>query len=383
MRLVYNSILLVSLFFFSCKKENDKIEVTQPTTASSASQNVEYANGFSILTYTTHKEITVTSPWPEANKEFTYILYPRGNDKPKTNHPDALYIETPINSIVVTSTTDVPILEHLGLENTLVGFPNTDYVSSIKTRKLIDNGCIKELGKEYNLNTEVILDLSPDLIVGFSSNNDTNAYDLIQKSGIPVVMNGSWMEKHPLGRTEWIKFIAAFFNEEAKAERIFQVIKKSYTTATKIAHTTKTTPKVMSGSLYKDVWHVPGGDSFIAQLLKDAKTYYLWEDVKQKGSITLNFENVLDRAQNADFWIGAGDSSSLDELINLNHQYSIFDAFKNKTVYSSTLKIGPKGGLLYYEIGPMRPDIILKDLIKITHPELLNDYKPYFFKKLN
>ncbi len=373
-------ILSFVFFFVSCKKENK--ETDQLTVMYLAPQNIEYAKGLVIQNHGTYKEIKVTTPWPDANDALTYILHPKGTKKPFESNK-AVFVEVPIERIVVTSTTDIPMLEYLNLEQKLVGFPYTNYISSEKTRALIDKGAVKELGKEYNLNTEVVLELAPELVIGFSSSGDTKTYDLIQKTGIPVVMNGSWMEEHPLGRAEWIKFVAAFFGKETKAEEVFQNIKKDYTEAVTLAKNVTHAPTVLSGNMFKDVWHVPGGNSYVAKFLKDANTKYFWENTQKTGSIALSFESVLEKAQNADLWIGSGNSKSLSELKEKNHQYAFFEAFKNKTVYSSTLKMGAKGGLIYYELGPMRPDLILKDIIHIAHPELLTDYEPYFFEKLN
>ncbi len=381
--MLMRTVFIISLLFLlgaSCKKTPK--DTTPLTVMYLAPQNIEYASGFTIKNRENYKEIKVTTPWPDAKEEFTYILHPKGTEKPFKS-PNAIFIEVPIERVVVTSTTDIPMLEYMNLEEKLVGFPHTDYISSEKTRALISNGAIKELGKEWNLNTEVVLELSPELIIGFSSSGDTKAYDLIQKTGIPVVINGSWMEEHPLGRAEWIKFIAAFFGKEKMAEDIFQNIKKEYNDATVLAQNTTSSPTILSGNMYKDIWYVPGGNSFVAKFLKDANTTYLWRDVKKTGSLRLSFESVLEKAQNAELWIGSGNSKSLGELKQKNHQYVLFDAFKNKAVYSSTLKMGSKGGLIYYELGPMRPDLILKDIIKIAHPELLIDYEPYFFEKLN
>lgn len=373
-------ILIIANISFSCKKAPKDAE--NLTVMYLAPQNIEYAQGFTIQNHGTHKEITVSNPWPEAKQELTYILHPKGTKKPFTSNK-AIFIEVPVDRVVVTSTTDIPILEYLDLEQKLVGFPHTDYISSEKTRALINKGAIKELGKEYNLNTEVVLELAPELIIGFSATGDTKAYDLIQKTGIPVVYNGSWMEKHPLGRAEWIKFVAAFFGKETSAETVFQDIKTTYNEALSLAKNNKNTPTVLSGSMFRDIWHVPGGDSYLSQFFKDANTQYLWVDNNDSGSIALSFESVLEKGQHADLWIGAGNATSLSELKETNHRYQSFDAFKNKTVYSSTLKIGAKGGLLFYELGPMRPDLILKDIIQIAHPEVLIDYEPYFFEKLN
>ncbi|WP_438711773.1 ABC transporter substrate-binding protein [Aquimarina muelleri] len=375
--LQFSFLFLLSI---SCKK---KEENSDPLTAMYLSaQKIEYATGFTIQNYKDYKKIKVTTPWPDAKQDLTYILYPKGTKKPFYS-ANSIFIEVPIERVVVTSTTDIPMLEYMNLENHLVGFPHTNYISSEKTRALIDKGKIKELGKEYDLNTEVVLELSPEVIIGFSATGDTKAYDLIQKTGIPVVMNGSWMEKHPLGRAEWIKFIAAFFGKETIAEDIFQNIKKEYNRAVTLAENVKKSPTVLSGSMFKDIWYVPGGNSFMAQFLKDANTTYLWADNNHSGSLTLNFESVLEKGQNAELWIGVGNSKSLEELKEKNLRYEAFDAFKNKNVYSYSLKTGAKEGLIYYELGPMRPDLILKDIIKIVHPELLIDYEPYFFKKLN
>jgi iron complex transport system substrate-binding protein len=381
--MLMRTIFIISILFLlstSCKKTPK--DTTPLTVMYLAPQNIEYASGFTIKNQESYKEIKIITPWPDAKEELTYILHPKGTEKPFKS-PNAIFIEVPIDRVVVTSTTDIPMLEYMNLEEKLVGFPHTDYISSEKTRALITNGAIKELGEEWSLNTEVVLELSPELVVGFSSSGDTKAYDLIQKTGIPVVINGSWLEEHPLGRAEWIKFIAAFFGKEKLAEDIFQNIKKEYDQATILAQNTTSSPTVLSGNMFKDVWHVPGGNSFVAKFLKDAHTTYLWEDVQKNGSLILSFESVLEKAQNAELWIGSGNSKSLDVLKEKNHRYALFDAFKNKAVYSSTLKMGSEGGLIYYELGPMRPDLILKDIIKIAHPELLIDYEPYFFEKLN
>ena len=73
---------------------------------------------------------------------------------------------------------------------------------------------------------------------------------------------------------------------------------------------------------------------------------------------------------------------SLKEMMDKNPHYAQFAAFKNKNVYSFSGKKGKTGGILYYELAPNRPDIVLKDLVKILHPELLIGYKPFFFEKL-
>jgi iron complex transport system substrate-binding protein len=96
----------------------------------------------------------------------------------------------------------------------------------------------------------------------------------------------------------------------------------------------------------------------------------------------LSFETVLEKAQNADFWIGPGQFSSFEELEKANPNYSYFKAVQAKKVYSFSSKKGKTGGVIYYELASSRPDLVLKDLIKILHPELLPEYDLYFFEQL-
>ncbi|MGB2225744.1 MAG: ABC transporter substrate-binding protein, partial [Polaribacter sp.] len=101
-----------------------------------------------------------------------------------------------------------------------------------------------------------------------------------------------------------------------------------------------------------------------------------------KGSLQLSFERVFEKAKAAKFWIAPGYFSSKNQMVSSNKLYAEFDAFKNDNIYTPTTKSGPTGGVLYYELATIRPDLVLKDLIKITHPELLPDYELTFFEKL-
>ena len=187
-------LFVLFISFLSCKQE-EKVIISN-NIQKVVDQKVDYATGFTIQNHTTYKEIHISSPWPNAKTGFTYILYPKGSNKPSINGK-VTYIEIPVDKTVVTSTTDIPMLEYLGLENKLIGFPHLDYISSEKTNLLIDSGAIAELGNNGHLNTELTLELAPELIIGYSASGDTKTYDLIEKTGVPVVMNGSWMEQHP------------------------------------------------------------------------------------------------------------------------------------------------------------------------------------------
>jgi len=376
------SICLLALLFVCSGCQNKKS--AEKKTAAKAIKNVAHATGFTIDDRGDFTVITVNNPWPNAEKPFTYALVPK-EKLPAITFPKDAYdvvIPTPINSLVVTSTTHIPALESLGKLSKLIGFPNTKFISSMPARKLISNGKIKDLGKDQTLNTEIVLELQPEVVVGFAINNENSAYDVLQKAGIPILFNGDWTEQTPLGKAEWIKFFGALLGKQQQANEIFKAIEQSYTEVVALAKQATKKPKVLSGSLFKDVWYLPAGESWAAQFLSDANTQYLWSQTKGTGSLSLSLETVLEQGRAADFWISPGSYTSYQELEQANSHYPQFSAFKNKAVHGFAAATGPTGGLLYYELAPQRPDLVLKDLVHIFHPELLPDHSPFFFKPL-
>ena len=375
-------IIFICVFtLFACK---DKKNVDQiPDTASESISN-SYAEGFQIIDHNNYKTLKVSNPWPKADKSYSYALIPKSEAPKITLNKDEFdgLIITPVQKIVVTSTTHIPALELLGVEQTLVGFPGTDYISSEKTRTRIENNHIRELGNNEGINTEVLLELRPDVVVAFGVDGNNKSMEIIEKSGIPVIYNGDWVEKSPLAKAEWIKFFGALYHKDKEAETLFTQIETDYLQAKQIASEAKTKPTVLCGAMHKDVWYLPNGTSPEAQFLKDANTKYLWNDTKETGSIALSFEAVFEKAKHADLWLSPSYYTSYKDLKDSNNHYTQFDAFKNKTIYTFSNTTGKTGGVLYYELGTSRPDLVLKDMIKICHPELLNDYKPTFFKPL-
>ncbi|RZN80933.1 MAG: ABC transporter substrate-binding protein [Winogradskyella sp.] len=344
---------------------------------------LKYAEGFSVTEHEDYKVLTISKPWPESTKTYNYLLTSKEMLAKMTFPKDAYdgIVTNNLERIVVTSTTNIPALELLGVEKSLVGFPGTDYISSNKTRELVDNGSIRELGKNEGINTEVLIELNPDVVVGFGVNGANKTFETIKKANIPVIYNGDWVESSALAKAEWIKLFGILFNKEKEADSIFNTIEKDYLEAKKIALNAKNRPTVLSGAMTKDIWHLPNGNSPEAQFLKDANVNYLWKETTGNGSLALSFEAVLDKAKNADIWLSPSYYRSFKQLEEKNSLYTNFEAFKNKSVYSFTNTTGKTGGVLYYELGIARPDLVLKDIIKICHPELLTGYTPYFFKQ--
>ena len=180
-----------------------------------------------------------------------------------------------------------------------------------------------------------------------------------------------------------LSFQVFLFDKEKQADSIFKEIENNYLDAKNIALKATRKQTVLSGAIMsKDIWNLPAGESFVAQFLKDANLNYLWKDSKGKGSLSLSFESIFDTGRNADFWIAPGYFSSKEQLLKSNKIYAEFEAFKNDRIYTPSAKKGKTGGVIYYELAPTRPDLVLKDIIKITQPQLLPNYQLTFFEKM-
>ena len=368
----YISFTFILLITIQCKKNESKNLIS-----SENKNSITDASGLAIYEYTDYTIVKVTTPWPKAQKSFIYVLA-----KENAQIPDSLQqyqkIQVPLKNIIVTSTTNIPFLEILGAENKLIGFPHTDYISSPKTRQLIAEGKVKNIGENEKINIEQVIDLSPSALVTFGVDGNNPTLNQIEKSGIPVLIQADWMEQTPLGKAEWIKFFGVLLGKEKEAKIYFEQIKKNYQEAIQLVQNTKTKPTVMYGTMYQDQWYMAKGDSWIGQFIKDAQGDYLWNNLKGSGSEPLTFEQVFEKGQSASIWIATGSITNWKAFGESNTHYSQFKAYKEKKVFTFEAQKGPTGGVIFFELSPSQPDKILKDYIKIFHPELLPNYQLTF-----
>lgn len=342
---------------------------------------VKYSTGFRVSMVGNAKLLEVTYPYKGATSGYKYLLVDKGDSIP-AHDADVKVIRTPISSIVCTSTTHIPLLDYINESEKLTGFPTTDYISSEKTRALVDAGKVAELGAEKGMNIEKLASIKPEMVMGYTMTADYGQLRKVEELGVPVVINAEYLEEHPLGRAEWIKFMALFFHKEKQADSVFQIIETEYLETKKLALNAATKPTVLSGVVYSDAWFMPGGQNYAAKLINDAGCQYLWSADSSKGFLQLSFESVYEKAHAADLWIGVASFTTLDEIKNADTRYTKFNPYQTKQVYTYNARKGAKGGSEFLELGYLRPDIILKDLVKIAHPEVLPEYQLYFYTQL-
>ena len=362
------------IFLFGCNP-NKKESAT--TTLSS----VSYAKGFKISNLSNSKLVEVLYPYQGATSGYKYLLVPKDEDVP-AHETDTKVIYVPIESIVCTSTTHIPLLDYLDATDKLIGFPTMDYISSEKMRKRIDEGKVQELGTDKGLNIEQVTVIKPGLVMGYTMTGDYGQFRKIEELGVPVVINAEYLEEHPLGRAEWIKFMALFLGKEKEADEVFQMIEKNYLTTKALTEKVEQKPTILSGVVYSDAWFMPGGQNYAAKLFSDAGCEYLWSSDSTKGFLQLNFESVYEKAHAADLWIGVGSFTTLEEMKNADERYTKFTPYQAKQVFTYNARKGAKGGSEFLELGYLRPDMILNDIVKIAHPDLLPEYELYFHKRL-
>ena len=368
----------LSLMAFGCK---EKTSTLMPPAARDDTGGLKYASGFKVSLSGRAKLVEVTYPYQGASSGYRYLLVQRGDSIPPHDAATKV-IRIPVESIVCTSTTHIPLLDYLNETDKLTGFPTTDYISSEKMRKRIDAGKVAELGVDKGMNLERLAVLKPDVVMGYVMSSDYGQFRKMEDLGIPVVINAEYLEKHPLGRAEWIKFMALFFNREKEADSVFRGIEKNYLGVKAMTDNIRQKPTVLSGVLYGDAWFLPGGENYASRILKDAGCDYVWGDDPSNGFLQMSFEKVYEKAHNADLWIGTAQFNDLRSLENADHRYAKFRPFREKRVYTYDARRGAKGGSEFLELGYLRPDLIIKDLVRIAHPDLLPDHQLYFHKKL-
>ena len=345
--------------------------------------SVAYASGFDVEYHNNYKIVTVTNPWQGAQESFRYVLLQCGTPAPQG--VEGAVVEVPVKNIIAMSTTYLPTLEDLGLIDRLIGLDSYMWTTNPAVRTRIESGDIAEVGGGAAVNVELTLDLDPALVMTYGTGfADYDTHPVLLEAGIPVALNGDFVEQSPLGRAEWMKFIALFFNREADAAAQFDTVAMEYHAVAELTATLTERPSVLLGSVYNGVWYVSGGGSYMAELLADAGAAYLWSDEGDVGALPLDFESVYAVAAEAEFWLNPDNSFwfSVDNVLDSDPRYGDFAPLKRGRMYNNNARVNENGGNAYYEEGAAHPERVLKDLVKILHPHLLPDHELRFYQQV-
>ncbi len=363
------------VLFIACTHGNSHLAKEQPVD----SLLLSHAEGFSIRYFQNYKEVVVFNPF---SHNAVYQRYYLVRDTGVCVPPDGLKIKIPVRSLAATSVTHFEFLNLLHVIDAVTGVCSSKIIYSPQINERLNKGLIADLGDAFNINLEKTVQLHPDLVMVSGYNqNDPFAQRLLQ-AGIFPVYNNEWMEKSLLGRAEWIKFVAAFFDREKIADSLYLEIEKEYQNTANRVKGIKFRPQIMSGSNFRGTWYMPGGRNFMAQLFSDAGGNYFYANDTTVGSLPLSFEKVLKNFSESEVWLNCN-YASLSELLQADPRHALFRPVKLQQVYNFNKRMLPSGANDFWESAVAHPDLLLKDVIFILHPELLPGYETFYAQKLN
>ncbi len=364
------AIILFVLFAGCQSGKSPKLKQASPN---------DYAHGFSIEKQETGVKLTVYNPWEKAtNIAMEYYLLKQGVPVPEDLR-DKNIIRTPVQRVICLSTTHLAFLGALDVTDALVGVSGSKYVTHPQIRKRIDAGELPDIGYGQNLNYEQIVELKPGLVMMYGVGSEVTSYARkLEELGIPTVMIAEYLEEKPLGKAEWIKLTGALFEKQKEADTFFAEVEADYLHWKEKAGQASPKPGVMVGSPYKDTWWVPGGDSYMANLIADAGGHYLGGDSKGQESYVISFENALAMASQADVWINMGNLSSKKEILAADERFKNFRVFREGKIYNNIKRMGPHGGNDFWESGTVHPHLVLRDLIQVFYPSMSQEEMIYY-----
>ena len=369
---IYTFILFSLLFLASCISN-------KKTSLDAFNQDIytpEYAAGFKILGATNVQStlIQVFNPWQGAKEvEMSYFISRNGEQAP-TGFTGPT-IPAGAKRIVCMSSSYIAMLDALGQVNRIVAVSGIDYVSNPYI--LAHKDSIKDMGPEMNY--ELLLGLKPDIVLLYGIGDAQTAItDKLKELSIPYIYMGEYLEESPLGKAEWMVVLSELTDSREKGIEIFSEIPKRYLSLKALTESVGQCPTVMFNTPWNDSWVMPSTKSYMAQLVADAGAEYIYKENSSNSSTSIGLETAYGLIQKADYWINVGSATSLDELKTVNPKFADAKAVRERTVYNNNLRLTPTGGNDYWESAVIRPDVVLRDLIHIFHPELVPDSLYYY-----
>lgn len=357
-----------------------------------------------------YAEVNVANPWKAGTLLHRYILIPKGKEGDETVARLALQrtsgmgcttdtVRTPVERSAVFIAPHCQLMYELGCQQAIRGVCDLDYINipDVKKRAAAGNASagktsagnsIVDCGSSMAPDIERIIALKPEAIL-LSPFENSGGYGKLDKLHVPIIEAADYMESSPLGRAEWMKFYGMLFgNEEGKsngisgscepkADSLFAKIEKEYL---KLKAEAAGYPKglsILTERKTGNVWYVPGGQSTIGILLKDANARYIFEDDEHSGSLAMSPEQILAKGKQVDVWAFkyfGGAPLSQAQLLQEYDGYKALAAFSRGNIYQVDTSTVP-----YFELTSFHPELLLREFIILAHGERFGKLR--FYKK--
>ena len=364
--------------------------------ASGAAEGVDYQ----------YAEALVANPWKAGTMLHRYILIPKGEEGDKTVVMLAKRrstgarcttdtVRTPVERSAVFIAPHCQLMYELGCQQAIRGVCDLDYINipDVKKRAALSGNTsaqnpIVNCGSSMAPDIERIIALKPEAIL-LSPFENSGGYGKLDKLHIPIIEAADYMESSPLGRAEWMKFYGMLFgNEEGKsngisgscepkADSLFAKIEKEYLSLKAQAAGYRKGLSILTERKTGNVWYVPGGQSTIGILLKDANARYIFEDDQHSGSLAMSPEQILAKGKQVDVWAFkyfGGAPLSQAQLLQEYDGYKALAAFNRGNIYQVDTSTVP-----YFELTSFHPELLLREFIILAHGERFGKLR--FYKK--
>ncbi len=314
---------------------------------------------------------------------FRYLLVPKDGTVPE-GYPDALVVRTPIERVTCGIGLHITMLQLLDELESIVGVGRAQWIGNPEILEKIDSGAVLETGLSGAMNMETVLSLQPDLTFVFSSGSDTDIHEKLLAIGIRPGLSSMHLEEHPLGVLEWIKFFGAFFGKEAEAETFFAQTAERYEALERLVRGRfGKRPGVIVGHGLRGVWSTHGSSAWFIRFLQDAGADYILENPEDYEENPISFEHAVNVGLQAEYWVNPLYTAvSLADIVEDDSRYSQFLSVRKGNVFNNNASSFKNGMNAFWETGMSEPDIVLADLVRIFHPELLPDHELKYYRRL-
>ncbi|MBS2212403.1 ABC transporter substrate-binding protein [Carboxylicivirga mesophila] len=373
------SIALVAALMWSCTSRTSSNSKQSSVAEPDSTYIPHYAKGFVINYFEGYSQIVLNDPWGDSTKTETIALV-RDESKLKVlKAQNDFVLKYPVSKWVALSSTMVNYAHALGVKHTIKGVAEPQYIADDYLQEAIASGQVKNVGLAVAPDVEIMVDIEPDFMM--VSPFKDNHFKAVESAGIPVITNADYLEHTPLGRAEWLVFVGELLGEGSNAKHQFEAIEKEYLAVKAKVSQVEDKPSVFTGHIYQGIWYTPAGQSYMANFFNDAGCNYIYNDTEGTGSLSLDYETIIDKAEHTDFWvliINYPTEVTYKEIETIDKRYTDFDAYKNKQVVVTN-----SSHSRYFEKGLLQPHVVLSDLAHAFHPALLPDYDPLYFQLIN
>jgi len=361
----------VTLLLTGCSSPETVKEHSNVIVESVNDLHLEFAKGFEVTQVGAQRMLNI---YEKDILLATYFLVDRGTE---ASVDSSLVLFIPLQTIVSTSTTHIPYLDKLGVLSSVIGVTGSKWIQNPTMAEQIENGTTQDIGNGAEIDLEKLIYLNPDATMVYPFQG--SSHDYITAVDQTVLYNTEYLEKHPLGQAEWIKFFGVLYDKEAEADSIFKDIVDQYASL-KATVKAAEKPLVLSGSIHNGTWNSPGGRSYAARFIADAGGQYIWASDTTAGSVQRDMEVVLYDMDKPDFLVIATHEDpdfTMGKLTAQDDRYALLRPVREGNALHCNAATTS-----YFEDALLEPHKILADLAAFFHPELIPQHQPTYFKPI-